>query len=90
MTQREFDHVLDSINVLSHEQLQILRREVDSKLAAMAWEPAGNEELQRRLVDAGLLGEIKPPITDLTPYRNRKAVPIQGGPLSETVIRERR
>jgi Arc/MetJ-type ribon-helix-helix transcriptional regulator len=48
------------------------------------------EELQRRLFDAGLLSEIKPPITDLTPYQNRQAISIQGEPLSETVIRERR
>ncbi len=47
-------------------------------------------EIQRQLVEAGLLSEVRPPITDLAPYRNRRAVPIQGEPLSETVIRERR
>ena len=47
-------------------------------------------ETQWRLFDAGLLSEIKPPIRDLTPYRDRAAVPIDGEPLSETVIRERR
>lgn len=50
----------------------------------------GAEELQRRLVEAGVLSEVKPPITDLTPYRNRQAVPIQGEPVSETILRERR
>jgi Arc/MetJ-type ribon-helix-helix transcriptional regulator len=54
-----------------------------------AEEPSG-QELQRRLLAAGVISEIKPPITDLTPYRNRQAVPIQGEPLSATVIRERR
>jgi Arc/MetJ-type ribon-helix-helix transcriptional regulator len=48
-----------------------------------------SEELQRRLFETGVISEIKPPITDLTTYRNRRAVPIQGEPLSETVIRER-
>jgi Arc/MetJ-type ribon-helix-helix transcriptional regulator len=48
------------------------------------------DELQRRLFEAGLLSEIKPPITDLTPYENRQAISIQGEPISETVIRERR
>ena len=48
------------------------------------------QDLQRRLLDAGLISEIKPPITDLTPYQNRRAVPIQGEPISETAIRERR
>jgi hypothetical protein len=48
------------------------------------------EEVQRRLMAAGLLSEIKPPITDLAPYRSRRAVPFQGEPLSETVLRRRR
>jgi len=53
-------------------------------------EEPSNQELQQRLLDAVIISEIKPPITDLTPYQNRQAVPIQGEPLSETVIRERR
>jgi putative addiction module CopG family antidote len=53
-------------------------------------EDIADQELQRRLFAAGVISEIKPPITDMTPYRNRHAVPIQGEPLSETVIRERR
>ena len=48
------------------------------------------EDLQHRLVAAGLLSEVKAPIEDLEPYRNRRAVSITGEPLSETVIRERR
>jgi hypothetical protein len=46
--------------------------------------------VQQRLFDAGLISEIKPPITDLTPYQNRRAVPIQGEPISVTALRERR
>jgi Arc/MetJ-type ribon-helix-helix transcriptional regulator len=49
-----------------------------------------DQELQRRLYEAGVLSEIKPPIIDFAPYSHRQAVPIQGEPLSETVIRERR
>lgn len=49
-----------------------------------------SQELQRRLMEAGIISEIKPPITDLAPYQNRRAVPIQGEPISETLIRERR
>jgi Arc/MetJ-type ribon-helix-helix transcriptional regulator len=53
-------------------------------------EEVADQELQRRLLAAGIISEIKPPITDLTPYQNRRAVPIQGEPISETAIRERR
>jgi Arc/MetJ-type ribon-helix-helix transcriptional regulator len=49
-----------------------------------------SQEAQQRLFDAGLISEIKPPITDLTPYENRRAVPIQGEPISVTALRERR
>ena len=53
-------------------------------------EEQSSQELQRRLLDAGIISEIKPPITDLTPHQNRQAVHIQGDPISETAIRERR
>jgi Arc/MetJ-type ribon-helix-helix transcriptional regulator len=57
---------------------------------AHAQEEPSAQELQRRLFEAGVLSEFKPPITDFTPYRQRRAVPIQGEPLSETILRERR
>jgi hypothetical protein len=100
MTHQEFNDFLRSIATLSPEQVRRLRDELQGRLAACASADAGgpsvtdsesaDQEIQRRLLDAGLLSEIKPPIRDLTPYRNRKAVPITGEPLSETVIRERR
>ena len=49
-----------------------------------------SQEVQQRLFDAGLISEIKPPIADLTPYQIRRAVPIQGEPISVTALRERR
>ena len=53
-------------------------------------EEPGKQELQQRLLKAGIISEIKPPITDLTPFPHGQAVPVHGEPLSETVIRERR
>jgi hypothetical protein len=47
-------------------------------------------ELERRLFEAGLLSEIKPPITDFTPYANRKPIENTGKPLSEIIIEKRR
>jgi len=49
-----------------------------------------SQEMQRRLFEAGLISEIKPRITDLTPYQNRHAITVRGEPLSEAVIHERR
>ncbi|GAC1333836.1 MAG: hypothetical protein NVSMB14_00770 [Isosphaeraceae bacterium] len=64
--------------------------EVLDEVVEHAMKVRAAQDFQCRLVDAGLLGEIKPPIDDLTPYTHRKAVPIVGEPLSETVIKERR
>jgi hypothetical protein len=97
MTHNEFNHLRKSINALSPEQLRQLRDELDNKLASapadhptLTAEEQAEQELQRRLVEAGVLSEIKPP-RSLAPARERfTPVQIKGEPLSETVIRERR
>jgi hypothetical protein len=57
---------------------------------ALTDDESADQELQRRLFDAGLLSEIKPPRRVSTGTERFTPVPIQGEPLSETVIRERR
>ena len=95
MTHSEFDHLLGSINSLSPEQMRQLCYELDSRLApATAGDRQAAEQvsmdMQRQPLEAGIIGELRPPITDPAHCRNRKAVPIQGEPMSETVINERR
>ena len=68
-------------------------RRLDSKpepLADVNPAVAAHQLLQQRLLAAGLISEVKPPITDTSPWQGRKAVPIEGEPLSEMIIRERR
>jgi hypothetical protein len=98
MSQNDFHDILDSVSSLSPEQMRQLRDELDNKLARAAAvdpdvltpEECAEQEMQRRLVAAGVLSEIKPP-PRLLPARDRfSPVPIQGEPLSETIIRERR
>ena len=98
MTHSEFNHILSTIKALSPDQMRRLRDELDGKLAAsidggppdLTPEDLAEQELQRRLVAAGVLSEVKPPRW-FTPERERfSPVPIKGEPLSETVIRERR
>lgn len=97
MTQHEFNHLLDSVKTLSAEQLQQLRHELDAKMAAAASSDRqlseaqqADQDVQRRLFEAGLLSEIKPPYRVATATERFSPVSIQGEPLSETVIRERR
>jgi hypothetical protein len=98
MSHNEFHHILDSVNALTPEQMRQLRDELDNKLTASATagqldltpEEFAEQELQRRLVAAGLLSEIKPPPRFMPAREPFTPVPIKGEPLSETIIRERR
>ena len=96
MTQNEFNHLLGSIGALSLEQMRQLRGELDYLLAEAPGEPPlteaerADQELQRRLFEAGQLSEIKPPRRVSTGTEEFIPIPIQGEPLSETIIRERR
>jgi hypothetical protein len=86
------ERLLQEIRSLLPEEQRRLREALDAEGAA-AGEPdeaSAEEEFKRRLVRAGLLKQIKPPITDLTPYRDRKPFVIEGEPLSQTIIEERR
>jgi tetratricopeptide (TPR) repeat protein len=48
------------------------------------------ERLEQSLLEAGLIKRIREPVTDLTPYRDRRPIVIRGKPLSETLVEERR
>jgi hypothetical protein len=53
-------------------------------------EEIADQELQRRLLAAGVMSEIKPPPRFLPAREPFTPVPITGEPISETIIRERR
>jgi len=98
MTHNEFHHLLDSVATLSPQQIRQLRQELDSKLAtstadqsqALSEEEAADQELQRRLCEAGVLREIRPARRVATGTDQFQPIPIDGEALSETIIRERR
>ena len=83
------DKVLEEVKALTPDEQQKLRGLLD-KLLEEAPSLSPQEEIEHRLLEAGLLSEIKPPITDFTPYRNRKPIKVKGKPVSETIIEERR
>lgn len=90
MAKVTLDKVIEEVKTLTRNEQQKLRELLDT-LLERPLSQAIDEEAQRRLLKAGLLREIKPPITDLTPYQNRKLIEIiEGKPVSETIIEERR
>ena len=61
-----------------------------SKRAPIATRPLTEEELERQLIQSGFLGSVPPPRDPAAPPWNFEPVKIEGEPLSETIIRERR
>ena len=52
--------------------------------------PLSEEEFERRLVASGFLGNAPPRLAAASSQREFQPIRIEGEPLSETVIRERR
>ena len=57
---------------------------------APARKPLTEQELEQKLVESGFLARVPPPRDPATPAWNFDPVKIEGEPISETVIRERR
>ena len=79
----------ENIKALTPQQQRQLREWWDTQEIIEA-ATITEAELQQRLLKAGIIRHIPPPITDVTPYQNRTPVPIRGKPISETVIEDRR
>ena len=89
MADAKVDEVLKQVRAWPPEEQLELRTRLNDLLETGSPE-AAEDELERRLLEAGLLSEIRPPITDLMPYQNRKPVQSAGKPLSEVIVEERR
>jgi hypothetical protein len=89
----DIEKLIQELHSLGADELRQLRRAVDERLSNPS-ESTGSErqedEFKRRLVAAGLLNEVRPPVPDPESYRGRTPVPVTGKPLSETIVEERR
>lgn len=89
MAKRTLTQVLEQVKALTPAEQQQLWRELHRLVTGH--EPSAPEaELERRLYEAGLLSEVKPPITDLRPYEDRRPIEAKGKPLSQVIVDERR
>jgi transcriptional regulator of acetoin/glycerol metabolism len=88
MTTSNLDQVIEEVKALSPDDQRKLRDLLDRLLAPAP--QMSEEEFERHLLAKGVISEIPPPITDLTPFQNRKLMEVKGEPLSETVVEERR
>lgn len=89
MTTANLDRLFEEVKRLTPEEQKGLRDLVDGLLVNCAPQVT-EDEFEQRLLDRGIISRIPAPITDLTPYRNRKLIEVKGKPLSETIIEDRR
>lgn len=89
MTTSNLDQLIEQVKTLTADEQRNLRDIVNELLAKTAPQMT-EEEFEQLLLERGIISRIPAPITDLTPYRNRKLIEVKGKPLSETIIEERR
>jgi hypothetical protein len=82
--------LIEQARALSPEDKQRLRQAIDEEQPISPSGMRTEEDFKQHLQMAGLLKEVKPPVTDLAPYRERSPLEIAGEPVSETIIKERR
>jgi hypothetical protein len=86
MSEATPDQVIQEVKALPSGRQRQLRDKLNEWLEKTETE----EGLDRMLMKAGLLTEIPLPVADFTPWQNRQPVQVEGQPLSETIIEERR
>lgn len=94
MPLKEFQELIEKVKSLTpDEQRQLSELLALLKASTSQSNSRSNEnknKLERKLLEAGLLSEIKPMVIDVESYRNYKPVKVKGKPVSETIIEERR
>ena len=89
MADVSLEGILEQVKALPPEEQRGLRDLLDELLDDTPSE-SKEDELERRLLEAGVLSKIPPPVADLASYQNREPGETSGRPLSEIIIEERR
>lgn len=88
MSSPNVEHVLDQIRALTAEEQQQVRMALNSD----ATTPLTEVEFEQSLLEAGVISELKTPITEeaLARFRAYNPIEVKGKPVSESLIEERR
>jgi hypothetical protein len=89
MAKVTLDEVLEGMKALAPDEQRKLWEALNTFLESSP-PPSLDDELQQKLLAAGLFSEIRPPVADLESYRSYKPVEVRSKPVSETLIEERR
>lgn len=83
-------HILERLDDAESAFRKALEIEPDSQVAVDRLRSVLEDKLEKRLFELGYLSRINKTIRDFTPYENRTPIRVEGKPLSEIIVEERR
>lgn len=89
MTTSNLDRLFEEVKTLTPDEQSSLRDMIDELVSTKAPDTT-SDELERKLLDNGIISRIPPRIRDTGFYENRKPIEVKGKPVSEIIIEERR
>jgi len=89
MSSANLEKVLEEVKAMSHDEQRLVQALLETLLADVSPRMT-EEEFAQRLLESGILSEVRPPVVDLTPYLDRELIKYEGKPVSEIIIEERR
>lgn len=89
MTTSNLDRLIEQVKTLTLDEQRSLRDMVDELLVKSA-PTMTEEEFEQHLLRKGVISRIPPRIRDTSFYANRKLIEVEGKPVSEIIIEERR
>lgn len=89
MTTSNLDRLFEEVKALTPDEQSSLRDMLDELVSTNAPQMT-EDEFEQRLLDEGIISRIPPRIRDASFYANRKPIEVEGKPVSEIIIEERR
>jgi hypothetical protein len=89
MTISNLDRIVEEVRALTTDEQRTLRGMLDQLIATDAPRMT-EEEFEQRLLAKGIISRIPPRIRDAESFANRRLIEVEGKPLSEIIIEERR
>ena len=89
MTTANLDRVIEEVKALTPDEQKQLREMLDVLMVKSA-PPMTEDEFERRLLEKGIISKIPSRSANPASYRSRKPVEVEGKPVSEIIIEERR
>lgn len=89
MTTSNLDRIVEEVRALTPDEQRTLREMLEAFVAPVQPE-VSEADFEKRLLERGIISRIPPRIRDAEFYANRKPIEVEGKPVSEIIIEERR